>query len=110
MRTGILDRVITLMLMLAVITAAGVAPAGAAEPCCAISAIDARTQMVTARDTRSGRTFQFKLADAKVLNTLRVGQAVQADFKTMKVSVTLDAGEPCCNVVNLGPAATAPVR
>jgi hypothetical protein len=99
MRRKILN--LTMTLMLAFTAMAGVIPAGAVEPCCAITAIDMRTQIVTARDTRSGRTFQFKVADTK---TLRVGQAVQADFKTMKVSLTLDASEPCCAIVD------APVR
>lgn len=88
----------------------GPVPADAAEPCCGITAIDAKAQTVTARETKTGRTFQFKVADAKLLSSLKIGQAVHADFKTMKVSVQPDAQEPCCSVVNLRPPATAPVR
>ena len=82
----------------------------AVEPCCAITAIDAKTQTVTARETKTGRTFQFKVADARALGALKVGQVVHADFKTMKVSLNPDGVEPCCNVVNLRPSASAPAR
>src|SRR5688572_7155047 len=81
-------------------------PAEAGEPCCGITAIDTKTQTVTARETKTGRTFQFKVADARALTSLKVGQAVHADFTTMKVSLKPDGAQPCCNVVNLrAPAA-----
>ena len=85
-------------------------PADAAEPCCSITALDAKTQTVTAKETRTGRTFQFKVADTKLLTALKFGQAVHADFKTMKVSLNPDGIAPCCNMVNLRAPATAPVR
>ena len=69
-------------------------------------AIDARAQTVTARDTKTGRTFQFKVADARTLTALKVGQPVHADFTTMKVSLNPNGIEPCCNVVNLRAPAT----
>jgi hypothetical protein len=84
-------------------------PAHAAQPCCNITAIDAKAQTVTAKDTKTGRTFQFKVADAKTVGALNVGQPVHADFKTMKVSLNPDGIAPCCAVVNLRPA-TAPAR
>jgi hypothetical protein len=77
------------------------APSTAGTPCCAITAIDAKTQTVTARETKTGRTFQFKVLDARILGALQVGQAVHADFKTMKVSLSPDGVQPCCAVVNL---------
>jgi hypothetical protein len=85
-------------------------PAGAVEPCCGITAIDAKTQTVTASETSTRRTFQFKVADTKVLTSLKVGQPVHADFKTMKVSLNPDGIAPCCNLVNLRAPATTPVR
>ena len=87
-------------------TLATYTPGNAAEPCCSITAIDAKAQTVTARETKTGRAFQFKVADARLLTSLKVGQAVSANFTTMKVSVQPDAQEPCCNIVNLRPAAT----
>jgi len=84
--------------------------AGASEPCCNITAIDAKTQTVTASETRTRRTFQFKVADTKALSTLEVGQPVHADFKTMKVSLNPDGAQPCCAVVNLRAPTSAPVR
>jgi len=50
---------------------------------------------------RSGRTFQFTVKDAAVLKGLKVGQAIYADFKTMKVSVQPAGAQPCCSLVNV---------
>ena len=68
----------------------------AATPCCAIIAIDAATATVTAKDA-AGKTFQFTARDATLLRSLRVGQAVFADFMTARVSIKY--GEPCCNII-----------
>jgi hypothetical protein len=70
----------------------------AGEPCCSITAIDARSGVVSARDSATGRTFQFTLDDATLLPTIKVGQAVDADFKTMKVTVHPAGGAVCCAV------------
>ena len=85
-------------------------PAGAIEPCCNVTAIDAKTQTVSAREAKTGRTFQFRVTDARILSSLKIGQAVHADFKTLKVSVQPDAQEPCCAVINLRAPAAAPLR
>lgn len=100
---------LTMVLALALATVSWPAPADASEPCCNITAIHAKTQTVTARETKTGRTFQFKVADATLLRGLKVGQAVHADFKTMKVSLNPDGVDPCCGILNLHPA-TTPVR
>ena len=63
-------------------------PAWAGEPCCAVTAIDARAGMVTAREAATGRTFQFKVSDAALLKSLKVGQKISADFKAMTVTLT----------------------
>jgi len=76
----------------------------AAEPCCNITGVDYRTGLVTARNTATGQTFQFKVSNASLLRTLRVGQGVYADFGTKEVSV--DGAAPCCGMVNL----SAPVK
>jgi hypothetical protein len=82
--------------------------ANAGEPCCSITAIDARAQTVTAKENATARTFQFKVADAKALSTVKVGQVIGADFTSMKVFLQPDAQEPCCNLTNL--RAPAPAR
>jgi len=103
MTIRIIDAFFVLALVLAVVPVASVE---AGEPCCGITAIDAKTQTVSARDTKTRRTFQFKMADVAALRALKVGQAVHADFTTMKVSVKPDGIEPCCGIVNLSaPAA-----
>lgn len=98
---------LTIILALTVATMLSSTPADAGEPCCAITAIDAKTQTVTARETGTRRTFQFKVADMKALSSLKVGQAVHADFKTMKVSLDPDGVQPCCAIVNLKAPAAA---
>jgi hypothetical protein len=58
------------------------AEAQAADPCCAIKAINKRTRVVTAQELATGRTFQFKVPSRAVLRGLKVGQKVSADFGT----------------------------
>jgi hypothetical protein len=74
------------------------APAGAAEPV-GITAIDARAGLVTARDAAGKRTIQFRVTDAALLKSLKVGQTVQADLSTQKVSINYV--EPCCNILSV---------
>jgi len=84
-----------------------VAPSRAAEPCCNIVTVGA-SGVVTARETATGRTFEFQVANRRLLSTLKVGQPVHADFTTMRVSVEPDGATPCCGIVSASPAATAP--
>jgi Cu/Ag efflux protein CusF len=51
---------------------------------------------VAARETATGRTFQFKVNDAALLKSLKVGQKIYANFATKKVSV--DGLVPCCSM------------
>ncbi|HXG01786.1 MAG TPA: hypothetical protein VNO23_00010 [Candidatus Binatia bacterium] len=74
--------------------------------CCAVTAIDTTTGLVTARDG-PGRSFQFRVADRAVLGSLRVGQPVYADFTTNHVALT--PGRPCCAIVAAAPAPRPPV-
>lgn len=59
-----------------------------AAPCCAITGIDATRGMVTAVDKARGRSFQFEVADAGVLQSLEIGQGVDANFDAKRVTVT----------------------
>src|SRR5207237_8426000 len=77
-------RVLLGALLLAVLA---LAPrAEAADPCCAITAINAHTGVVTAKETATGRTFEFHVPDAKLLSSLKVGQGVFANFTSKQVS------------------------
>src|SRR6266699_5504982 len=73
--------------------------ANAGEPCCQITKIDSRTGVVTAQDRTTGHTFQFTASPA-VLQKLKVGQGVYANYKTRQLS--LDGKNACCNIVNVG--------
>jgi len=87
-----------------VLTLFSLREASAAEPCCSITAIDARSGVVSARENASGRTIRIRLDSVEPINGIKVGQLVDADFKTMKATVRPAAAEPCCNVtaVNAG--------
>jgi Cu/Ag efflux protein CusF len=78
------------------ISIAGNAP----PPCCSISAIHTASGIVTGYEKATGRKFQFKVMDTKLLYGLRVGQPVYANFKTMRVSVRSDGSPPCCPILS----------
>ena len=91
--------------VLVALTALAFAPVGAqqpASPCCGITKIDAATGIVTAKVTANGNVFQFKVADARALGLLRVGQGVYANFAGKQVS--LDGRRACCAITS-GPGA-----
>jgi len=91
---------VTLLGVLFLAIAALAPRADAATPCCSITSIDVKTGLATAKDTATGQTFQFKVTDAALLNLLKVGQGVYANFKTRQVSV--NGADPCCSIVSLG--------
>ena len=78
----------------------------AVEPCCNIVAVGP-SGVVAARETATGRTFEFRVADRRLLSTLKVGQPVHANFTTMQVSVQPDGVAPCCAIVAAPTAAPA---
>ena len=66
-------------LFLVLVFAAIGLPAYAIEPCCSVTGVNAKTGMVTAKETSTGRTFQFK-ATAALLKTLSAGSPIYANF------------------------------
>jgi hypothetical protein len=70
-------------------------------PGCRITAIDARTGEVSARETATGRTFTFAVSDARLRNFLKVGQGVHANFDAKEVS--LDGKSVVGRIVSLAP-------
>lgn len=72
MRTALLSFTILLTLSLGAVP---IAPAADA-PCCVVTAIDAGSGVVTARDQATGRTFRFLASDRRLLRSLKVGSAV----------------------------------
>src|SRR5579884_3641394 len=73
----------------------------AVAPCCAVTAIDARSGLVTAKENATSRAFTFK-ANATVLSGLHAGSPVYANFASKQVSINGVA--PCCAIVSLSPA------
>jgi len=79
------------------------------EPCCSIMAVDAVNNIVTARDNKTGRIYQFK-ADLMDMRGLQKGDAINiADNKISAINgslrsyVTLRPNylEPCCAVISI---------
>jgi len=59
----------------------------AATPCCTITTIDMKTGIVTAKDTATGGTFEFRLGDAAQIGNIKIGDQVSTDFQTRQVTV-----------------------
>jgi hypothetical protein len=71
-----------------------------AEACCSITAVNEQTGIVTAKVNATGQTFQFKVTDASLLDSLSVGQGIYANFKTHEVS--MDGRTPAGSIVSIG--------
>jgi hypothetical protein len=71
-------------------------PASVSPPCCAVTAIDVRDGVVVARETATGRTFQFR-APQNLLPQIRLGQKMWVDARTQVVS--LEGAPNCCKLV-----------
>lgn len=80
-------------------------PARATKACCVIASVDAKSGVVTARESASGRSFTFAVSDAKAARELRAGQPVHAHFASKQVS--LDGRKPCCRIMSLATGETS---
>jgi hypothetical protein len=78
-----------------------------AQACCSVTSIDKKSGVVSAKESATGRAFQFKVGDGKLLSSLRLGQAAYANFKTNQVS--LDGKTACCSILSGSTAATTPI-
>ncbi len=96
-------KTIRIFLFLVIAFAAIGRPAYAESPCCSVTAVNAKTGMVTAKETSTGRTFQFKATPA-LLKTLSAGSPIYANFSTKQVSTNGVA--PCCAIVSLSASGT----
>ena len=59
----------------------------AAAPCCAIAAVDIKTGIVTAKNTATGETLEFKLGNTAQIRNIKIGDPVSTDFQTGAVTV-----------------------
>ena len=75
-------------------------------PNCAITSIDASHGLVTARDNQTGHTFQFRLANASLVQALKPGQAVSANFANRQVSLTVNGQVISGSIVGASQTAT----
>ena len=47
------------------------------------------------------RSFEFKVENKRLLQSLKTGQLVHANFETRMVSVRPDGAAPCCAIVSI---------
>lgn len=74
-------------------------------PCCPVTGIDTATGVVTAKVSSTGQYFQFTVKDSALFHSLKIGQAVFANFETKQVSI--NGKDVCCQIVNLASAQAA---
>jgi hypothetical protein len=96
-----MKRVLLLTITLATFTQ----PLLAVTPCCSVTAVDARTGTVIAKEIATGRIFEFQVGNAKLLAGVKVGTPVYANFSAKQVS--LDGKTACCAITKI---ALAPPR
>jgi len=79
------------------------APAAHAQPgpCCTITAVNARTATVSAKVNSTGQSFEFRVANTRLLAGLHPGQGIYANFKARQVS--LDGRTACCEIISQQP-------
>lgn len=87
-----------LHLMIPLVVASMAIPGYAEQPCCAITRLDTNTGVASARETTSGRTFQFKV-DAAQLKALQVASPIYGNFAKQQVSIARAAS--CCTIVSV---------
>ncbi|MCR4301296.1 MAG: hypothetical protein NUV51_06770 [Sulfuricaulis sp.] len=80
--------VLGMALIIGASTAVSIPPeVGAGTPCCSITAIDMKTGIVTAKNTATGGTFEFRLGNAAQIKNIKIGDQVSTDFQTREVTV-----------------------
>ncbi|MGH2599612.1 MAG: hypothetical protein ACRDJ9_09510, partial [Dehalococcoidia bacterium] len=70
------------------------------DPCCGITAIDASAGLVTAKDAKTGQSFQFRVSDTRLLRSLSLGQKVYADYGAKRAGIA--PAEACCGIIAPG--------
>jgi hypothetical protein len=73
----------------------------AVPACCRVVRVDAERSLVTARETATGYTFRFALKSRRVLDALKIGQPVWADFTAKTVKLKATDASPCCGIVEI---------
>jgi hypothetical protein len=72
------------------------------KPCCSITRINTRTDLVEAKVNATGEVFEFKVTNPALLQSLKAEEALYANFTTQQVSV--DGRTPCGTIVSIASA------
>ena len=101
--------VLGMALILGASIAVSVPPeARAGTPCCSITSIDLKTGIVTAKDTATGETFEFRLADAAQIGNIKAGDPVSTDFQAREV--TVHSFQPVGGILITTPKRPPPIK
>lgn len=101
--SNVIPVVLGLIVALAASSSVDAQGSGQTPPCCVITAIDAGSRLVTARDQTTGSIWQFTTRPA-LLPRLKVGQKVWVDPTTRVVSV--EGAPNCCRLTQSSPPPT----
>jgi hypothetical protein len=80
----------------------------AGSPCCSITTIDMKTGIVTAKNTATGGTFEFRLGNAAQIRNIRIGDQVSTDFQTREV--TVHSFQPVDGILIIAPKHPPPIK
>jgi len=72
---------------------------GGPAPCCTVVSLDKSAGTVAVREESSGRTFEMRPDDPRLMAEMHPGQGVYANFRTNQAS--LDGKTACCKIVGL---------
>ena len=112
MKKGIMQTwvlVLGMALIIGVSISVSVPPEVSADtPCCSITNIDVKTGIVTAKNTSTGETFEFRLGVAGQIRNIRIGDQVSPDFQTR--AVTVHSFQPVDGILIKPPKHPAPIK
>jgi len=96
-------------LILGASIAASVPPEASADtPCCRITTIDVKTGILTAKNTATGETFEFRLGNAAQIRNIKIGDQVSPDFQTRMV--TVHSFQPVEGILIITPRPPPPIK
>jgi hypothetical protein len=101
--SNVIPVVLGLIVALAASSSVDAQGSGQTPPCCLITAIDAGSRLLTARDQTTGSTWQFTTPPA-LLPRLKIGQKVRVD-PAMRV-VSVEGAPNCCRLAQSSPPPT----
>ena len=80
----------------------------AGTPCCSVTSIDTKTGIVTAKNTATGETIEFRLVKGAQIGNIKIGDQVSTDPQAREVSV--HSFQPVDGILIKAPMPPPPIR